>query len=473
MRMRLGAIGVAAVALVTAGRLARGANGRGFLPRRWSGRRLRALPLAPAGETAPRRRPSLRLLSGSNRDRVDRHALLARAGLEIGSSLDYDETLRHIASVCLPALADWCIVDVLGDAGVRRTAVSHTDPRRAPLAERLQDWFTTGSPLPPATRAIETRQPVVVHQVPADYVRRLARDPEQLELLKEMEPASLIAVPLVSGTVLGALVLVNERRRGRDPRELLPLAVEVAQRAATALANAHLYLAAQSAIRARDELLAVVAHDLRNPLHVIEFTARRLRQDVPAPGRRASDRSLDWILSSAQRATALVRDLLDRARVEWQTLSLHLEQVAPAAIVREVARRGEPLAALASVHVAVEVEPELPPVQVDSERLAQAMENLVGNALKFTPPGGRVTVGAALSGEHVRFYVADNGKGIEAEDLGRVFDRFWQARNADARGAGLGLSICKRIVEAHGGRVWVESAIGQGTTVSFTLQGQA
>jgi signal transduction histidine kinase len=132
-------------------------------------------------------------------------------------------------------------------------------------------------------------------------------------------------------------------------------------------------------------------------------------------------------------------------------------------------RRGEPLAALSSVALRIDVPPKGLSVRGDRERLLQVLENLIGNAIKFTPAGGSVTVGAREHEDGVRFFVSDTGVGIDPDDLERIFDRFWQARGADTRGAGLGLSICKRIIEVHGGRVWVESRVGEGTTVSFTL----
>ena len=145
--------------------------------------------------------------------------------------------------------------------------------------------------------------------------------------------------------------------------------------------------------------------------------------------------------------------------------------MAPTAVILTALESQQNLAGQTSVIINTDVAPELPPIEADEERVLQVLENLVGNALKFTPPGGVVTVGARRASESgwVLFSVRDNGPGISAEHLPRVFDRFWQAQASDRRGSGLGLAICKAIVEAHGGRIWVESQPGKGAGFFFTL----
>jgi len=127
------------------------------------------------------------------------------------------------------------------------------------------------------------------------------------------------------------------------------------------------------------------------------------------------------------------------------------------------------IAAAASVDLRLEVARDVLDVSADRDRLLQVFDNIIGNALKFTPPGGHIRVGAALNEHKVRFWVADTGIGIATEDLPHVFDRFWQARKGERRGTGLGLAIVKGIIEAHGGRIWVESVLGMGTTFFFAL----
>jgi signal transduction histidine kinase len=455
VRPRLKAVGLAAMTLVTVGGLARRA-------RRQARARQAAVPtpttVHPRYVVAPN-------------FSADEHQFLSEASALLGTSLDYDETVERVASLGASFLADWCAVYLTSQDdshGVVKAA--HAQPRVASLAARFEN-LSSGHERPPIVqRAIDTRQAALVPSVSSEHLAAAVSSPEHLEVMKQLQVESLLVVPLVArDQILGAIALVAASPRRRFTDASVPLARELARRSAMAIANAMQHRDALTAIQARDEILAVVAHDLRSPLHVIEFAAERLRQQVPGPRRRSADRSLDWILNATQRATTLVRDLLDRARLEWQASALDLKPVDAIELVREIARRAEPLGTLSSVRVNVDVPPVLDAVSGDRDRLTQVLDNLVGNAIKFTPKQGSVTLGARAHDEGVRFFVTDTGPGIDPDDLERVFDRFWQARGADARGAGLGLSICKRIIEAHGGRVWVESRVGEGTTVSFMI----
>ena len=224
--------------------------------------------------------------------------------------------------------------------------------------------------------------------------------------------------------------------------------------------------ALEEAVRSRDAVLSVVAHDLRNPLNVISLAANTLLPRLPdASARRSAER----IIRSAQRADRMIRDLLAVSALETGRFALDTQPVETAELILGALESQHSLAAAASVIVAADVSPELPPLEADEERLLDVLENLIGNAVKFTSPGGTITVGASHQGSDVLIWVKDSGSGIAAEQLPHIFDRFWQAQKKERRGIGLGLSICKAIVEAHGGRIWAESAVGVGTTVSFTI----
>jgi signal transduction histidine kinase len=162
-------------------------------------------------------------------------------------------------------------------------------------------------------------------------------------------------------------------------------------------------------------------------------------------------------------------DLLDVTRLESGRLSIERERVSVSELVADCARAQMPLAARRSLALSFDVEPDLPDVSADRNRLLQVFENLVGNAVKFTPPGGSIALGAARAGEEVRFSVSDTGPGISEEYLPHLFDRFWQGTRERRHGAGLGLAIVKGIVETHGGRVWAESVPERGATFCFTI----
>jgi CheY-like chemotaxis protein/nitrogen-specific signal transduction histidine kinase len=226
----------------------------------------------------------------------------------------------------------------------------------------------------------------------------------------------------------------------------------------------------EEAVRNRDAVLSVVAHDLRNPLNIISLAANTLLQQLPDGATR---RSAQRIVRSAQRADRMIRDLLAISAIETGRFAIDTQPVETAELILGALESQYSLAAAASVIVAADVSPELPPLQADEERLLDVLENLIGNSVKFTAPGGSITVGASRQGNQVLIWVKDSGAGIPADQLPHIFDRFWQAQKKERRGIGLGLSICKATVEAHGGTIWAESAVGTGTTVFFTVPAAA
>jgi signal transduction histidine kinase len=241
---------------------------------------------------------------------------------------------------------------------------------------------------------------------------------------------------------------------------------EFARRAALALENAHLYDVAQAAIRTRDQVLGIVAHDLRNPLGAIITAAAVLRGDSEARGSR---RPVEAIERSATRMNRLIEDLLDVTRMEGGILTIEPAAVETRQAIAECIVAHKDLATSTSLELRLDLEEDLPDVWADRDRLLQVFENLIGNAIKFTDPGGCIVVGARSRDQEVHFWVRDSGSGIAEEDMPHLFDRFWQADTTGRRGTGLGLPIVKGIVEAHSGRIWVESPKGQGSTFFFTI----
>ncbi len=222
----------------------------------------------------------------------------------------------------------------------------------------------------------------------------------------------------------------------------------------------------EEAVRSRDTVLSVVAHDLRNPLGVISIAANTLLQRLPGPSAR---RPVERIIRSAQRADRMVRDLLAISAIETGQLSLDAKPTGTADLIFAAVESQQNVAAEASIIIGTDLSPEVPPIQADEERLLEVLENLIGNALKFTGQRGSITVGAGRKDDKVAIWVKDSGAGIAPEQMPHIFDRFWQAKKKERRGMGLGLSISKAIVEAHGGQIWAESTLGMGTTVFFTV----
>lgn len=276
-----------------------------------------------------------------------------------------------------------------------------------------------------------------------------------------------MVVPLTArnqplGTITLALTRPGRSYGFRD----LELAQEVARRASIAVENAQLFEQTEQAVKARDEVMAVVSHDLRNPINTITMTTDLLREQLPEGDAR---RLLDTISRSTEMMERLIRDLLDVTMIESEGLTIERGPVDPAELVREAVQLQQPLARESGITLDAEVQGPLPTLEADRERLLQVFQNLIDNALKFTPDGGRVTVSAAGDTDGVRFVVRDTGSGIAPEQLPYLFDRFWQAQKGAGAGAGLGLAIARGIVEAHGGRISAESIPGRGTSIIFTI----
>ena len=226
----------------------------------------------------------------------------------------------------------------------------------------------------------------------------------------------------------------------------------------------------REAILARDQMLGVVAHDLRNPLTAAQIAVAAMLRALPDDAGSGLPRNAALTVEfSVQRATRLIRDLLDVTRLEAGTLLLERRPQAARELVVEVTDALGQVVSKSALELQADVEPDLPPVMGDSEGLFRVFSNLVENAAKFTPPGGRIRIGACRDEKSVLFSVADTGAGIAAEDVPHLFDRYWQGRPTNRRGAGLGLTIAKGIIDAHGGRIWVETTPGRGSMFCFTL----
>jgi signal transduction histidine kinase len=246
------------------------------------------------------------------------------------------------------------------------------------------------------------------------------------------------------------------------------LAETLAEQAAIAIENARLYRGAVQATQLRDQVLGVVAHDLRNPLSTILLQAAALKRRGPEPERR-SQKQIEGIYRAATRMNRLIQDLLDVALMESGQLTVERAPLSASDLVTAAVEMQKPLASSLSIELRIEMGREVPEAWADRDRLLQVFENLLANAIKFTKAGGCITVGTASRDREVVFRVTDTGSGIASENLPRIFDQFWQATRTGRQGAGLGLPIAKGIVEAHGGRIWVESVEGRGTTFSFTI----
>ena len=248
---------------------------------------------------------------------------------------------------------------------------------------------------------------------------------------------------------------------------------DVSDERALATNNERLLADLQRAVRARDDMLALVSHDLRNPVNAVRMLAASIVRNAQDPAAGIPPQVAEHaevMRQAASQMDALIQDLLDVTRLEAGRLLIVPQPMAASLLVAGALETMRPLAQARGVTLASSVEGGLPPVMADPDRIGQVFSNLVGNALRFTSPGQAIRVDATVAGDRMTFTVSDSGAGIPAEELPFVFDRYWQAKRTNRSGAGLGLSICKGLVQGHGGQIWVTSEVGKGTIVSFTLR---
>jgi PAS domain S-box-containing protein len=406
-----------------------------------------------------------------------RLAVLAEASQLLDASLDYEATLQEVARVAASTLADWCIVHLLEpDGSIRWLAVAHGDPEKEAVARELQRRYPASLDTRTGVgRVLCTGQAEIYTHIPdADRVAR-ARDPEHLRLLQVLGSRSSMILPLaVRGRMLGALSLISSRsNRHYSPTDLV-IAEELARRCAHAVENARLHQEAQTALRAREHFVAVASHELRTPIARVKGYAEML-QTAHADGTlppELLERGLQRIEDASDRLTALVRDLLDVSRMSSGALPLRPRELDIVDLLRDlVSRSQEQIGPHGRALLDILGAP--PHVTGDPDRLEQVFQNLLDNAIKYSPEGADVRVRVQSKAGGVLIELQDRGIGLPNDTAERIFEPFGRAPNAQERqiqGMGLGLYICRNIVEQHRGRIWARSdGEGHGTLVTVWL----
>jgi len=437
-----------------------------------------------------------------------RMAFLAEASRTLAASLDVRSTLAAVIDLVVPRLAPWCALILPGGTsgdGPPMTAAAHESPT---IGDRLFPLLGHHLPGPDDPLGFDevrrSGETLVAPKVPSEALRAAARDEAHLALLRALGATSRVIVPLgIHGRTLG-LLAVGARA---EPADLAPADValfeELGRRCATALENTRLYHEAQDALRAamvhmteqkqasdacaqhyrdaqeavrvRDDFLTLASHEIKTPLTTLtlrlEQMSRRLRAGKPV------DASLlGQALAQVERLTALSSDLLDVSRIADGRLAIRRDPLSLREVVAEAVATAR---ASTDKHAIVLVEHEHEHehgddvvVSGDRERLLQVVSNLLDNAMKYTPSGGTIRVALSSRDGEALLSVTDPGIGVPREQQARLFERFFRARNSPSSsygGLGLGLYICRDIVERHGGRIWVDSELGEGSTFRVAL----
>jgi len=404
----------------------------------------------------------------------DRLGFLAEASAFLSASTDLATVATAAVRLAVPGVADWCVLRlsptlehvqrlVVGDRDSTREREIRDIERRRHLRDR---WGATlrGDA---CTLTVET----TAAQPPVHEGRSPPRRPSAVgaELLGRGLTSEITAELQGQNGRLGRLTFALARRSARYGIFDLLVATAFAQRVATALEQAALVRRSASETLRRDQLLATVTHDLRNPLTAILAGAQGLLAAEGATTSPGRQRRLEVIRRSAERMNRLTEDLLAVAQIERGGIALKCATHSVQSLLNEVAALFEPLAAQRAQTMVVSTPAPDVVVKCDSDRILQVLSNLVSNALKFTPERGRIELRAVLVRDRICFSVVDDGPGISPSQMSRVFDLGWQATPGDHRGLGLGLAIAKALVLVHGGEIWVESRVGAGATFFFAL----
>ena len=397
---------------------------------------------------------------------------LADASAALADVVDYESTLGKVARLAVPFFADWCAVDMAqADGSLRRLAAVHTDPSKVALATELVRRYPPRPDAPYGPpRVVRTGEPELAAEITDDLLAASASAEDHLRILRELGLRSYICVPLATrGRTLGAMTFVRaESGRSYGPADLT-VAEDLARRAAVATENARLYGALREADRRKDEFIALLAHELRNPLaplrnglQVMRLAERDL--SAVAQARGMMERQLGHMVR-------LIDDLLDVSRISQHKMELRRSRVLLADVVSSAVETARPMIEAAGHELSVSL-PQGPIfLDADLTRLAQVFSNLLTNSAKYTERGGRIWLTAERQGGGVVVSVRDTGIGIPAESLPRIFDMFSQVDRSIERstgGLGIGLALVKGLVEMHDGTVSAASE-GQGKGSTFTV----
>ena len=419
-------------------------------------------------EALAERESELRRLNTELRERAREERALRTLAQAITGAVRVSEVMHKIAEGALGVSdASGAFVEQIigrkGEVEVVAASGKHTPP----LGQRVE------YPGSLTEEIIEQREPVILRSLEGVGA---AMAPY---LAGHCPGCSVLVVPLLADRKpLGALVLLREPdepafehgivNRVRTLGDLASLSL---QRLLALADSERRRDEAEAAVRSRDEVLSIVSHDLRNPVSTVAMAVALLKDTQIELTAEQRSKQLEIISRSAHRMNRLIRDLLDVARIEGGRFAVRCRCESPDTLVTETCDEFRSMVTEKEIHLECQVDPELPRVNVDRDRVVQALANFVNNAIKFTPAGGRIIVGAKRSGvdEGVWFFVSDSGPGIADDELPNLFNRFWQAKRTAHLGAGLGLAIARGIALAHGGDVWAESIRGEGSTFTMSI----
>lgn len=402
-----------------------------------------------------------------------RASFVAAVSTALASSLDYSSTLLRVARLSVNSFATWCIIDLLTDGQIRRTAFAAHGSELEPLLHELCERYPidpTGSH--PIALAIRNEKAVFVPVMPLDYAERIGSDARHSELLRQLPCGSCIVVPLTArGQRLGAISFVSGQP-GRYSATDLALAEQIAYRASLAIDNAQLYQQSENSVRLRDQFLTIASHELKSPLTSLVGYAELLERRVAEPNNfdERDRRAIRIMAQQTARLEKMIETMFDVSRIEHGRISITREPLDLNLLTTQVTGQMRLLLRRHVLDLRLADAPVV--IEGDELRLEQVVQNLIQNAIKYSPLGGTISVEVRGTSDMAMLSVSDQGIGIPEAALPHLFSRFYRAPNADAwhfSGMGIGLYIAQEIIRLHEGEIQVSSEEGKGSTFTVCL----
>lgn len=397
---------------------------------------------------------------------------LAEASRILSSSLDYQTTLNSIATLAVPHIGDWCAVDLLtSDGQLQQVAVAHKDPAKIKWAKELRKVDPPDMHAPTGVpQVLRTGEPELYPVISDELLVRVAKTKKHLKLLREIGFKSAMIVPIFSQKKpIGVITFVTtETRRNYNQADLL-MAQELATRATVAIENARLFKGSQEAITLRDDFISVASHELKTPVTSVKMFTQVLKRHSEQIGDTKAVSHLSKMDRQINKLTELIYDLLNVSKIQAGRMEFREELFDFDAAVREVV---DILQQSETKHRILIHGQTKKKIRGDQERIGQVINNLVSNAVKYSPKAHKIVIQLGSDKQHVSVAVQDFGIGMEKSHLEKIFERFYRVYDTTDKtfpGLGIGLYISSEIIKRHGGKLWVDSAIGKGSTFHFSL----
>jgi len=402
----------------------------------------------------------------------EREQFLEQASLILGKSIDYTTTLKNIAKLIIPYLADYCRIVVLDDnKAIKEIAIHHKDINKRPLVAELYKAYKDRSKTTHGLGQLLTKgKSEIISEITPEILESVKDSPAILNLIKQLELVSYMGVPIKIGKkVVGAITFSSTQKDRIYKKSDIALAEELARRAAYAVENSRLYGQSQQALRLRDEFISVASHELRTPITSLKMYTQGLKRQLEKRGEETMVFYLGKMDNQIDKLTVLISDLLNVSRVQFGKLEFHQEAFILADVVQDTVDNIRPTIKKHRIIIKGDGKKK---VVGDHYRIGQVLTNLISNAIKYSPDSDKIIIILLPQQDGIMVTVQDFGIGIEKKHVAKLFDRFYRVSDVSEKtfpGLGIGLYISQEIVKRHGGRITVVSEKGKGSQFSFSL----